>query len=286
MLYVSSCTKRTHYLMTRRKIPLRRLLSRSSECWYVHVHVYALHRMENHGRSNALQVGSVVVSQITGFATTWLVLLVLLGLHLSMNYAAVRAVQMTSLNRQRANIAFSTLLASDYEKPGQWTILSPAQVARQERIFHRDGALQWNSNSGSTSTSTSTSTVINLGSARVGVAMAEFLEDRPPLDRLMTIFEDEAYMLYISKKRHVSIVLRKGCSVPDQLKAWTHGLLAVRLWDGSSDPDSDVSGAIEESLAFLNTEDRFLRYLSGLRGVGWNVEIAALETRGGRRFEI
>ncbi|KAJ5367374.1 hypothetical protein N7541_001315 [Penicillium brevicompactum] len=229
-------------------------------------------------------VGSVVVSQITGFATTWLVLLVLLGLHLSMNYAAVRAVQMTSLNRQRANIAFSTLLASDYEKPGQWTILTPAQVARQERIFHRDGALQWNSNSGSTSNSTST--VINLGSARVGVAMAEFLEDRPPLDRLMTIFEDEAYMLYISKKRHVSIVLRKGCSVPDQLKAWTHGLLAVRLWDGSSDSDSDVSGAIEESLAFLNTEDRFVRYLSELRGVGWNVEIAALETRGGRRFEI
>lgn len=220
-----------------------------------------------------MQVGSVVVSKITGFAMTWLVLLALLGLHLSMNYAAVRAVQMTSLNRQRANIAFSALLASDHaEQSGQLTVLTPAQVARQERIFHRDGALQWISGS--------TSAV--LGSARVGVPMGVFLEDRPPLGRLTVIFEGEAYMLYISKKKHVSIVLRKDCSVPDQLKAWTHGLLAVRLWDGSS----DVVGAIEESLAFLNDGDRFVRYLSALREVGWNVEIAALETRGGRRFEI
>ncbi|CAG7926571.1 unnamed protein product [Penicillium olsonii] len=218
-------------------------------------------------------VGSVVVSQITGFTTTWLVLLVLLGLHLGMNYAAVRAVQMTSLNRQRANIAFSALLDSDKGVgSSQWAVLTPAQVASQERIFHRDGALQWMA--GSTS--------VYLGSARVGVPMAAFVAEKPPLGRLAGLFSGEAYLLYLSEKRHVSVVLKKGCSVQDQLKAWAHGLLAVKSWDGSS----DVIDVIEESLAFLNEGDRFGAYLVKLRAVGWNVEIAALETRSGRRVDI
>ena len=63
--------------------------------------------------NNDIQTGSLVVTYITSLPATWISLLILLTLHLTLNYAAVRSVQMTSLNRQRANIAFSTLLESD-----------------------------------------------------------------------------------------------------------------------------------------------------------------------------
>ncbi|KAJ5774567.1 hypothetical protein N7457_009463 [Penicillium paradoxum] len=245
-------------------------------------------------------VGSVVISHITNFSTTWLVLLTLLALHLSMNYAAVRAVQMTSLNRQRANIAFSALLDSDPDlsldptpKPPkhtekQWTLLTPAQVSKHERIFHRDGALQWTHNP------TTTPSIQHLGSAQIGVSMSTFLRSssKPtlPLHTLATIFSREAYILFLSKNTswHACILLKRGCPVPSQLKAWTHALLAARvLAQTSADyPTDAVVGVIETTLSSLNSDNRFERYLAGLGGVGWNLDIAALETRGGRRVDV
>lgn len=93
--------------------------------------------------------GSLVISHITTPITTWLTLLSLLTLHLFLNYLAVRSVQMTTLNRQRANIVFSALLGSDpallfitlggqlgfplqsdihmQEEKGKWRTLTPAQ---------------------------------------------------------------------------------------------------------------------------------------------------------------
>ncbi|CAG7969403.1 unnamed protein product [Penicillium nalgiovense] len=258
-------------------------------------------------------VGSVVISHITSFSTTWLILLILLAMHLSMNYAAVRAVQMTSLNRQRANIAFSTLFDSDRSlaldlveldsTPGlsntktEWTILTPAQVAEHERIFHRDGALQW--------THDSTHTTQHLGSAQIGVSMSTFLSSLSvsgtsfpralPLRRLAAVFADELYILFLvpwttagNVKFHASILLKRGCTVEHQLKAWAHALLAarvlVRITTGFSvDVALDV---VERTLGLLNADARFERYLTELSGVGWDVDIAALETRAGRRIEL
>ncbi|KAJ5954376.1 hypothetical protein N7501_008655 [Penicillium viridicatum] len=259
-------------------------------------------------------VGSVVISHITSFSTTWLLLLILLALHLSMNYVAVRAVQMTSLNRQRANIVFSALLDSDRglalelaldpttptppEK--KWTILTPAQVSKHERIFHRDGALQWTQHS---STQTTTN---HLGSAHIGVSMSTFLGGSGsgktsftrtlPLQRLVAVFANEFYILFLvplsntegNAKWHASILLKRGCAVRHQLKAWAHALLAARVLAritmGSS--VDAVLTVVEGTLALLNTENRFEGYLTGLSGVGWDVDIAALETRGGRRIDI
>ncbi|KAJ6137723.1 hypothetical protein N7471_004209 [Penicillium samsonianum] len=264
-------------------------------------------------------VGSVVISHITSFSTTWLILLILLALHLSMNYAAVRAVQMTSLNRQRANIAFSALLGSDRglaldlgldldpsSTPSEkkWTILTPAQVSKHERIFHRDGALQWTQHS---STHTTTQ---HLGSAQIGVSMSTFLgssgsgsgsgstsfQRTLPLQRLAAVFTDEFYIMFLvpssatggNAKWHASILLKRGCAVEHQLKAWAHALLAARdLGRITTGSDVDaVLAVVEKALVLLNTDARFERYLTRLSSVGWNVDIAALETRGGRRIDI
>ncbi|KAI1836838.1 hypothetical protein DTO006G1_5776 [Penicillium roqueforti] len=266
-------------------------------------------------------VGSVVISHITSFTTTWLLLLILLALHLSMNYAAVRAVQMTSLNRQRANIVFSALLDSDSslalaldpnhnvdptatttpEKKNTLLTLTPAQVAQHERIFHRDGALQW----------TQHTTTQHLGSAQIGVSMSTFLGNSGsgrtfprtlPLPQLVTVFADEYYLLFLAPggnpnsntnvtKWHASILLKPGCAVEHQLKAWAHALLAARVLalvgisTESSSADA-VLAVVEKTLGLLNADARFQGYMMALRGVGWDVGIAALETRGGRRIDI
>lgn len=285
------------------------------------------------------QVGSVVISQITGFKTTWTALLFLLGCHLGLNYAAVRSVQMTSLNRQRANIVFSTILSSDPDldldrlgsddalhqeqeqktavpssAPLQWTILTPAQVSTQERIFPRDGALTW------TRTATKNRTE-HVGTAEIGVSVSTFLagadRSRPtpqmPLGTVASVFQDEFYLLSLTpsphsnpgrnRKWHASIMLRRGCPVDAQLKAWMHALLAARVLSkvsgpkaetpgstfgsGSGNPEKTaVSAAVTRSLAFLNTDARFERYVEACVGAGWDVGIAALETGRGRRVVL
>ncbi|KAJ5309188.1 hypothetical protein N7508_004567 [Penicillium antarcticum] len=292
-------------------------------------------------------VGSVVISHINSFTTTWIALLLLLALHLSMNYAAVRAVQMTSLNRQRANITFSALLDSDASLANKLslnsmsasavtsklTIFTPADVAYHERIFHRDGALRWTSHS-STSTSTSTE---HLGSAQIGLALSSFfgtstngIKTTMPVNQLTSLFSKESYLLYLTPssqsqapKRtwNASILLKRNCSIIDQLKAWTHALLAARILmqmdsskqsqaeiergrskergrinrgrkDSSPGDAADLSGSgptldvLERTLSCLNAESRFEGYLVRLRDAGWNLDIAALETRGGRRVSV
>jgi hypothetical protein len=247
----------------------------------------------------------VVVSRVTGFKTTWAALLILLAAHLSLNYAAVRAVQMTSLNRQRANIVFSTLLESDPDmdmeslRSGQvpktkqdtnttsWKILTPAQVAQKERIFHRDGALQWKT----------PSQTQDLGTAEIGVSLASFftsqtpaskvsLQTHLPIPTLTTLFASESYLLYPTPrgtKRHVSILLKSNSTVHTQQKAWTHALLAARVLPSTA-TTAEIVSVLANTLSFLNT--RFSQYTHALSEAGWNTSLPALETRSGRRVTL
>ncbi|PYH46097.1 RUS1 family protein [Aspergillus saccharolyticus JOP 1030-1] len=154
-------------------------------------------------------VGSLVISRVTGFYSTWITLLMLLALHLSLNYAAVRSVQMTSLNRQRANIVFSTILNSDegfmqllshgagaststHSNPSaskaaislpdastgscRLQVLTPSQVSKQERIFETDGILRWSSPApGSTAVGRPFHPGVDIGTCRIGISLHQFL---------------------------------------------------------------------------------------------------------------
>lgn len=287
--------------------------------------------------NNYIQVGSVVVSHVTGFTTTWVSLLTLLALHLSLNYAAVHSVQMTSLNRQRANIVLSALFESDTEidltatsitsktepksehddtskHPHTWKVLTPAQVASQERIFHRGGALQWMSLSRGTKT--------YLGSAEIGISLDSFFKHARrythstcsttrsrsgstsfqtplPLQQLKTLFTNESYILFLfpssRSKWHASILLKKGCTVTAQLKGWAHALLAARVLSEtssslkdthSSQMSQDVFDVVASVLDILHRGEKFGGYVAALKGVGWDVDVGALETRGGRRVSF
>src|ERR1700753_1137715 len=96
--------------------------------------------------------GSLVVSYISSKWATWAAMIFLLAIHLGTNYLAVRAVCMQTLNRQRANLVFSSLLeqiASDKTtNRGAKTLPrlvypTPEEVRLQERVFERDGVLRW-----------------------------------------------------------------------------------------------------------------------------------------------
>lgn len=241
-------------------------------------------------------VGSFVVSRITGFVATWIALTLLLAVHLAMNYAAVRSVQMTSLNRQRANIVFSALLDSDpdldlnnpnpEQKPTtktEWTLLTPAETSNKERIFYPDNLLAWDTR--------------KLGFCHLGVNLPSFLGSpgrlttsvgpTTQLSTLTTLFATEHYMLLFTHTAPCQgrVVLKPDCSVEDRLKAWCHALLAARILSGSDVQNEEelVLDVVSRTLEFLNERSRFRRYVEGLREVGWDLGIAALETRSGRR---
>ncbi|KAL1968860.1 hypothetical protein VTN77DRAFT_1221 [Rasamsonia byssochlamydoides] len=319
-------------------------------------------------------VGSIVVSHVTSLPVTWTALIFLLFLHLGTNYRAVRAVQMTSLNRQRANIVFSTLLSSDPKldlverqfrheeeddknekrdrdstistsgstKPCR-RVLRPDEVASLERIFERDGVLRWISSSSSETPQQSWwSTSAKLGYCRIGVSLRELLsllQEPPPsslfsmsrpaasintdsslllLRRLTELFASEAYLLFFSSARtrtatnlRAAIILKQGCTPVLQLKAWAHALLAARVLslssssssknqrrkqkrknqapsvtEGSDDNKQHILNVVAHTLSFLNENALFEQYARELTAAGWDLDIAALETRPGRRIQI
>ncbi len=126
--------------------------------------------------------GSIVVSHITSPLATWSALLILLSIHLWTNYKAVRAVSMRTLNRQRANIIFSSYIQSlragepfsvrelkavpygDQQK--RFDLPAPDEVAIKERIFEFDGVLRWHSD-------------VIMGHCAIGVPLKDILKNFP-----------------------------------------------------------------------------------------------------------
>lgn len=243
--------------------------------------------------------------------------MILLTLHLTLNYAAVRSVQMTSLNRQRANIAFSTLLESDGalvslvpstsaqgEREGkEWEILTPAQVAQRESIFERDGILKWYPSLPTSSAPVPVPEVLGYG--YIGISIHQFLTTannaQSTLPTLSRLFTEETYLLHISPHHNghtttknniwqATILLKQSSTPRSQLKAWMHALLVLRVLSSysysSSPDDGKVLQVLEQSLDFLNQEGRFDKYMGALEEHGWELDIAALETRSGRRVSV
>lgn len=212
---------------------------------------------------------------------TWATLIALLSVHLGTNYAAVKSVNMRSLNRQRANIVLSNILQDG-------RILSPTEVSKRERVFEREGVLRWADDG-------------IIGHCRIGVTMQTMLGHMGPrhertgsldlqaikLSDLMRLYEYETYILWFAPTEAL-IVLKQGCTPIDQLKAWTQALLLVRReWVKASDRKPDTSGerfaelrsTVEETAKVFDT------YAAQLRDVGWDLDVAALETRAGKRIE-
>lgn len=195
---------------------------------------------------------------------------------------------MRCLNRQRANIVFSNILQHG-------SILTPLEVSQRERIFERDGVLRWVDDR-------------VLASCRIGVPLENLLSHLGQrhkrtgalelhtikLSDLMDVFASEAYILWFADSDYEAIVvLKEGCTPIDQLKAWTHALLLAqkltgRLWHK---PKVDDASRADDRLDVLRStlndvSDIFLKYTTILGQKGWDLDVAAMETRAGMRVGV
>ncbi|KAI9852882.1 MAG: hypothetical protein M1838_004441 [Thelocarpon superellum] len=242
--------------------------------------------------------GSVVVSYVSSPMAVWSWLVLLLSIHLATNRAAVQAVSMHTLNRQRANIVLSHLVEDD-------VVLRPKDVSKSERIFEWDGVLRWKASA-------------VLGSARIGVQLREVIastagyDSRPgsihprpgarvDMDELARVYHQEQYLLWCDQTRNrVLIVLKEGATPVSQLKAWMQALLTVRYFTQRAraalgrepkvpDDDNDagaaaIVGILRDQLRAVDKD--FDGFVARLREAGWDVDAAALETRSGWRVCI
>jgi hypothetical protein len=211
-----------------------------------------------------------------------------------MNYAAVTAVSMRSLNRQRANIVFSTLL-----QDGE--VLRPTDVSKRERIFERDGALRWkNRIVGYCVIGQSLEPILErLGGLRNRKTGSRDLQ-ATKLSELLRLYQEEAYILWFDKaESQIRIVLKRNATPVDQLRAWTQALLLAQRWKVSGEVSThrlprprdilaSVGGPPLEDLRLTMHEMRetFDTHGAALRDAGWNLDHSALETKPGLRLFI
>lgn len=239
--------------------------------------------MGNYTADETLKAGSVLVSYVSSPMTTWSCLILLLSIHLAMNRAAVRAVSMHTLNRQRANIVFSTFL-------DEGTVLSPKEVSLQERIFEWDGVLRWRHSS-------------PLATAKIGHPLKDLLASLAPahektgsirdaeakMMRLIRLYSQEEFLLWYDAPQRVGhIALKEGAAAKSQLKAW-----ALMLWithrhrmDGNSEA---TSASFESTLdlqrsSLQDLSSRWADCIQRLRTAGWDIDVASLETISGSRI--
>ena len=198
-----------------------------------------------------------------------------------MNRAAVKAVRLHSLNRQRANIVLSNLLEDD-------RVMTPDEASSQERIFNWGGFLQWKGRP--------------FAKAIIGVKLHSLLKTLAPahlvtgairddnliLERLLEIYSHEDFLVwYDSPKRTAYIVLNGQASPEAQLKAW-----ALALWGAYRFEEHYATGASRENLLELfevtlrDISNLWDGYMGRIMASGWDISIANLETGSGSRISL
>ena len=223
-----------------------------------------------------------MVSYVSTSTATWSCLVLLLAVHLAMNHAAVRAVSMHSLNRQRANIVLSTFLEQD-------KVLTPEEVSAQERIFEWDGVLRWRGS-------------FPIAKAKIGIPLQGLMssweathtstgslrDENLLLMKLVRAFSLEEYLVWYDVSDRMSlIVLKHGASSKSQLKAWALGLWVARrsIQQDATSASADHSlELLEDTLTSLSK--RWDICIERLEAAGWDISVANLETVSGTRIRL
>lgn len=243
-----------------------------------------------------LLVGSLVVSRIDTPLSTWTALILLLAVHLEMNRRAVRAVALTTLNRQRAGIVFHCLRKGN--------VPSPKEVSEMETIFERAGSLR--NADGRT-----------IGFCNIGASLSEFLATTAQhsvtgsaklndgaMESLLRPFAGKRHVLWydlisVGDVVHINIALKTGATAQDMLLAWWHAVALADAIDRErphSDTKSKKAGddetATDRSTQGSSLLQRSMQeasqlletYSDKLLNHGWDLDSNALETRPSTRL--
>jgi len=173
-------------------------------------------------------VGGLVVSRVHGIVETWVWLLALLGMHLWANWMAVRSVRLTVLNKGRTAIVLEGLMKG--------VTMGVQEVGQREEILARRADMVLRGKDGEV-----------LASCRVGasfkdmtICMGGQISDGPAgcitlgsdLDALLTVFDEERYLLwYDAPTRRIVVVLKENAMGGDtQLKSVYHAMRLLQMF--------------------------------------------------------
>jgi hypothetical protein len=241
--------------------------------------------------------GSLVVSYISSKWATWTAMIFLLAIHLGTNYLAVRAVCMQTLNRQRANLVFSTLLEqlhideANYnndkkvsrEELLQFVCPTPEEVRLQEKVFERDGVLRWKGEIlGNCRLGVDLKTVLNCFSHSDSVTGSHSGSQLLEFSKLLEVFKNCGYIVWYDQlRRTFLVVLEEGASAITMLKAWMFALQFAKY--GKLRGGGSLIEALEDMRSYLaRVEDEIIQSV----GKKWDLEVSAMETQSGTRIRM
>ena len=167
-------------------------------------------------------------------------------------------------------------------------MMTPNEVSSQECILEWDGVLRWKGS-------------LPFAKATIGVNLHSLLKTLAPhtvtgairdgdlvFERLVRIYSHEDFLVwYDSPQRTAYIVLKGQASAKAQLKAW-----ALALWGAHRFEKQYATGANTENLLQLleitlrNISDQWEESMERIRAVGWDIDIANLETLSGSRINV
>lgn len=210
--------------------------------------------------------GTLVVRVVDDKRTVWALMLVLVGLHLLMNYCAVRSVKMRTLNRQRATLVFAAWLEHG-------AVLTPAQVAARESILCR-GRGRLASKSGDYAG------ICEFGS--YGDVMGW-----NPRGHQRYGLETAGYFLGVWHRRgrfRMRLALKEG--VDGALGPWFDAVVLAHYFDEAA-RKAGIEGRYDDclSLGYVSDEQK-RRVFAALEAAGWDLQTAALETRSPVRVRV
>jgi hypothetical protein len=236
--------------------------------------------------------GSLVVSYVSSKWATWIAMIFLLAIHLGTNYLAVRAVCMQTLNRQRANLVFSSLLeqlangkSSDRGTKNLPRLVypTPEGVRLQEKVFERDGVLRWQGEV--------------LGYCRLGVDLKSILNcfgvpdqktgshsgsQMLQFSELLGLFNGCGYIVWYDEPRRTFLVtLEEDAGPVTMLKAWMFALYFAKF--GERKEGGSLIEAMKDTRSYLSQiEDDLIQNV----GQKWDLDISAMETQSGTRIRM
>lgn len=158
------------------------------------------------------------------FAVSWFIFLVLTWLHMWANYRGVKLLKLKSLNRERAAAALKDVIAllaehhhqisNDNQQQPTVSLLGPDEV--EESMLR----------------ATWTLLLPRQQYISLGVPLMEVLQSgtSQPHD-LLKEFEQEKYMIGVSRKGQVLATMRRGAKSQDELQAFSHCLLLRKCLD-------------------------------------------------------
>ncbi|KAK4161721.1 vitamin B6 photo-protection and homoeostasis-domain-containing protein [Cladorrhinum sp. PSN259] len=207
-------------------------------------------------------VGSLVVRCVEDKQVVWMLMVVLAGIHLAMNYHAVRAVKMRSLNRQRATIVFREWLETG-------TILNPDQAAERESILFR-GRGNLESKSGDYTGFCDFGTYGDLKGWSPGGGYHKY--DFETRDYFMGIWHRGGYF-------YMRIALKEG-TMRNPLGAWFDAVNHAYHFDSALKDglESHYENEMSPGLGYVGEEQKEVIF-EALKKCGWDLEVNALETK-------